>query len=108
VLGLDEPTRGMDRAAKGDLAQLLMSFAADGCAVVVATHDVEFAAIFATRVVLLGDGRPVADGPASELLSGGWYFATETARVLGGEGGALLPDQGAELLSRRLEIGVVS
>jgi hypothetical protein len=41
----------------------------------------------------------IADGPASELLAGGWYFATETARILGGAGGALLPEQGAELLA---------
>jgi hypothetical protein len=50
---------------------------------------------------LLADGRVIADGSASELLAGGWYFATETARILGGEGGALLPEQGAELLRER-------
>ena len=49
----------------------------------VATHDVEFAAPFASRVVLLGDGELIADGPADEILSGGWYFATEVARILG-------------------------
>ena len=47
------------------------------------------------RAVLLADGRVIADGPAAELLAGGWYFATETARILGGAGGALLPEQGA-------------
>jgi len=34
------------------------------------------------------------------VLAGGWYFATQTARVLGGAGGALLPEQGALLLTR--------
>ena len=48
--------------------------------------------------MLLADGRVIADGPTAELLAGGWYFATETARILGGAGGALLPEQGAELL----------
>ena len=43
----------------------------------------------------------IADGPAAELLAGGWYFATETARILGGAGGALLPEQGAALLAAR-------
>jgi energy-coupling factor transport system ATP-binding protein len=47
----------------------------------------------------MADGRTIADGPASELLAGGWYFATETARILGGAGGALLPEQGAKLLA---------
>ena len=88
----------MDRAAKGDLADRLRALAAAGSAVLVATHDAEFAAAFADRVVLLADGRPIADGPAAEVLAGGWYFATETARILGGDGGALLPEEGAELL----------
>jgi energy-coupling factor transport system ATP-binding protein len=33
------------------------------------------------------------------VLGGGWYFATETARILGGAGGALLPEEGAALLT---------
>jgi energy-coupling factor transport system ATP-binding protein len=69
--------------------------------VIVATHDPEFACACATRAVLLADGRVIADGPASELLAGGWYFATETARILGGAAGALTPEQGAELLAAR-------
>jgi energy-coupling factor transporter ATP-binding protein EcfA2 len=96
VIALDEPTRGMDRAAKADLAARLHAFAARGAAVVVATHDPEFAAEVAERVVLLADGRPIADGPVASVLAGGWYFATETARVT--EGAALLPDDGAALL----------
>ena len=102
VLCLDEPTRGMDRAHKADLAVLLARFATAGAALLVATHDPEFAAAFAERVVLLGDGRPIADGPAAEVLSGGWYFATETARILGGAGGALDPETGAALVRTRL------
>jgi energy-coupling factor transporter ATP-binding protein EcfA2 len=99
---LDEPTRGMDRARKGELASHLRELAAGGVAVVVATHDCELAATVAERVVLLGDGELVADGPAAEVLAGGWYFATETARILGGAGGALDPAAGAALLSRRM------
>jgi energy-coupling factor transport system ATP-binding protein len=98
VLALDEPTRGMDRLAKQELAARLRRQAAEGTAVIVATHDAEFAAALAGRAVLLADGRVIADGPIGEILAGGWYFATETARVLGGAGGALLPEQGAALL----------
>ena len=83
VVCLDEPTRGMDRGHKDRLARRLRELAAGGTAVVVATHDAEFAAAFAARTVLLGDGRPVADAPTAEVLGGGWYFATQTARVLG-------------------------
>jgi energy-coupling factor transport system ATP-binding protein len=106
VLALDEPTRGMDREAKADLAAELRRRAGEGQAVIVATHDPEFAAACADRAVLLADGRVIADGPTRELLAGGWYFATETARILGGAGGALLPEQGAELLRARAPVEV--
>jgi energy-coupling factor transport system ATP-binding protein len=95
---LDEPTRGMDRGHGARLAARLRALAAGGTAVLVATHDAEFAAAWATRTILLGDGRPVADAPTEEVLGGGWYFATQTARVLGG--GALTPEHGAALLRR--------
>jgi energy-coupling factor transport system ATP-binding protein len=106
VLALDEPTRGMDREAKAQLARELHRRAAAGQAVVVATHDPEFAAACASRAILLADGRVIADATAGELLAGGWYFATETARILGGAGGALLPEQGAELLAPRARVEV--
>jgi energy-coupling factor transport system ATP-binding protein len=63
----------------------------------VATHDPEFAAAFADRVVLLADGAPIADGPVGEVLVGGTYFATETARILG----ALTPEKGIALIEAR-------
>lgn len=97
VLCLDEPTRGMDRRLKADLADLLHGFPA---AVLVATHDPEFVAAWADRVVLLADGAPIADGSAAEVLASGTYFATETARILGGAGGALTPQEGIAVLTQ--------
>jgi energy-coupling factor transport system ATP-binding protein len=97
LVALDEPTRGMDRARKGDLVELIEGLAARGAAALVATHDVEFAAAFAQRVVLLGDGVVIADGDAAEILSGGWYFATEVARILDLPG-VITPEQGAARL----------
>jgi energy-coupling factor transport system ATP-binding protein len=97
LVALDEPTRGMDRARKDDLVELIDGLAERGAAVLVATHDVEFAAAFAERVVLMGDGVVIADGPAAEVLSGGWYFATEVARVLDLPG-VVTPEQGAAAL----------
>ncbi|HXB15275.1 MAG TPA: ATP-binding cassette domain-containing protein [Solirubrobacteraceae bacterium] len=98
MLALDEPTRGMDRHAKQELARWLRGRSTEGTAVLVATHDVEFAAGLARRAVLLADGRVIADGPIEQMLAGGWYFATETARILGGAGQALTPEQGAAWL----------
>ncbi len=98
LVALDEPTRGMDRARKHELQELIKGLAGRGAGVVVATHDVEFAASFAQRVVLLGDGVVIADGPATEILSGGWYFATEVARILDLPG-VITPEQGIASLT---------
>jgi energy-coupling factor transport system ATP-binding protein len=98
VVLLDEPTRGMDRARKGELAELTGELTEQGAAVLIATHDVEFAATFADRVVLMGRGEIVADGPIGELLAGGWYFSTEVARVL--DGLAVTPEEGVASLGR--------
>ncbi|HEY1521587.1 MAG TPA: ATP-binding cassette domain-containing protein [Solirubrobacteraceae bacterium] len=95
---LDEPTRGLDRGRKAELARLIVGLPG---AVIVATHDPEFVAEFAERVILLGGGRVIADGATAEVLARGAYFATETARILGGAGGALTPEQGAAVLSAR-------
>jgi energy-coupling factor transport system ATP-binding protein len=89
----------MDRQAKADLAAQLRERASAGAAVIVATHDPEFAASFATRAILMADGRVIADAPPAAILSGGWYFATETARILGGYAGALTAQQGLEALT---------
>ncbi|MEX2196842.1 MAG: ABC transporter ATP-binding protein [Thermoleophilaceae bacterium] len=102
VVCLDEPTRGMDRPHKHALTARLRELAAAGAAVLVATHDTEFAAGLADRIVLMGEGVVIADGPTAEVLCGGWHFATETARILDGAGGALLPEEGARLLRREL------
>jgi energy-coupling factor transporter ATP-binding protein EcfA2 len=94
---LDEPTRGMDRAHKDGLAERIGELAAAGAAVVVATHDTEFGASFANRVVLLGQGVVIGDGPPAEVLGGGRHFSTEVARVTGGA--ALLPEEAARVLA---------
>ncbi len=90
VLLLDEPTRGLDYAAKERLAGVLRGLAADGHCVVLATHDVELAADLAHRVVVLADGEVVADGPAAEVVTGSPSFAPQVAKVLG-DGGDGVP-----------------
>ncbi|MBV8981442.1 MAG: ATP-binding cassette domain-containing protein [Acidimicrobiia bacterium] len=81
VLLLDEPTRGMDAASRTALENAARAHADTGGAVVLATHDVELAARCATRVVVLGDGDVVADGPARHVLSGS-LFAPQVLRVM--------------------------
>jgi energy-coupling factor transport system ATP-binding protein len=82
VVLLDEPTRGLDYAAKRRLVALLQQLAATGHAVVLATHDVELAAEVATRVVVLAEGEVVADGSAASVLSGSPAFAPQVSKIL--------------------------
>ncbi|KOG26302.1 energy-coupling factor ABC transporter ATP-binding protein, partial [Streptomyces viridochromogenes] len=82
LLLLDEPTRGLDYAAKARLVTLLRGLAARGHAIVLATHDVELAAELAHRVVLLADGEVIADGPTSEVVVSSPSFAPQVAKIL--------------------------
>jgi energy-coupling factor transport system ATP-binding protein len=106
VVLLDEPTRGMDRLHKDALAARINELAEAGAAVMVATHDTEFAASLANRIVLLGQGVVIADGPPEEVLGGGRHFSTEVARVT--NGAALLPEEGARVLSEGDPLGARS
>ncbi|MFF9347379.1 ABC transporter ATP-binding protein [Streptomyces sp. NPDC014734] len=82
LLLLDEPTRGLDYAAKARLVGVLRALAADGHAIVLATHDVELAAELAHRVVILADGEIVADGPTRQVVVSSPAFAPQTAKIL--------------------------
>jgi energy-coupling factor transporter ATP-binding protein EcfA2 len=68
VLFLDEPTLGMDPIAQAHLGELLESWKAEGMAVLLATHDVEFAAAHAERALVLDRGEVRAFGPTAETL----------------------------------------
>ncbi|MFB7123776.1 ABC transporter ATP-binding protein [Kitasatospora sp. NPDC056273] len=82
LLLLDEPTRGLDYAAKARLVEILRDLAAEGHAVLLATHDVELAAELAHRTVILAEGEIVADGPTAEVVVSSPAFAPQVAKVL--------------------------
>jgi energy-coupling factor transport system ATP-binding protein len=72
----------MDPMHKEDLAVLLRRWTTEGRCVVVVTHDVEFAARTADRVVVLGDGGVLADAPVHDALHGSLFFSTQVNRLL--------------------------
>lgn len=82
---LDEPTRGLDYHAKRRFAATLRELASQGHAVVLATHDVEFVATVATRVVVMAEGEVVADGPTKEVIVASPAFAPQVAKILAPE-----------------------
>jgi len=82
LLLLDEPTRGLDYGAKQRLVEVLGRLAAEGHAVVIATHDVEVVAAVADRCVVLAEGEVVSDGPARDVVIHSPVFAPQVAKVL--------------------------
>ncbi|WP_309051622.1 ATP-binding cassette domain-containing protein [Streptomyces sp.] len=82
LLLLDEPTRGLDYAAKARLVAHLRTLAAAGHATVLATHDVELTAELADRVVIVAGGEVVADGPTAEVVVSSPAFSPQVAKVL--------------------------
>jgi energy-coupling factor transport system ATP-binding protein len=100
VVLLDEPTRGLDYRAKRRLRDRLRALAAEGKAVVVATHDVEFVAQTASRVVVLAEGEVITSSPTREALAASPVFAPQVAKVMA-PAPWLTTDQVAAGLARR-------
>jgi energy-coupling factor transporter ATP-binding protein EcfA2 len=68
VILLDEPTLGMDPISIKNLSNLLRTWKEDGASIIVATHNIEFAAAIADRAVILDQGQVIASGPTAETL----------------------------------------
>jgi energy-coupling factor transporter ATP-binding protein EcfA2 len=81
ILLLDEPTRGLDYRQKAALVDFLQREKAHGRTVIMATHDVELVASCADRVILLGDGQVVVDGPARQVMSESLVFASQINKL---------------------------
>lgn len=66
---LDEPTIGQDQMQKDRLRELIVQLNTQGRTVVIVSHDIEFVADCAPRVILMSRGKIVSDAPASEVLT---------------------------------------
>jgi len=69
VIILDEPTIGQDHHQKEKLQQFILQLNAQKKTVVVVTHDVEFVAECNPRVILMSQGKILAEGIAEEVLT---------------------------------------
>jgi energy-coupling factor transporter ATP-binding protein EcfA2 len=86
ALLLDEPTRGLDYAAKHALVALLRGWRDEGMAILLVTHDVELAAAAADRVMLMSQGDIIARGAPAQVLGASPLFAPQVARLFPGSG----------------------
>lgn len=69
LLLADEPTAGLDPAAQIVVMRLFAAEAAAGNSVIASLHDLGLAARHCSRLVLIDDGRILADGPPAEVLT---------------------------------------
>ena len=70
VAFLDEPTSGVDVNGRSTIREIVRELAAGGCAVVLATHELDEAERLADRVVVFDRGRVIADGTLDEIRGG--------------------------------------
>ncbi len=81
IILLDEPTRGLDYYQKRTLAQFLSRKREEGRTIIMSTHDVELVAQCADRVVILGEGQVVVDGPARSVMSKSMVFSSQINKL---------------------------
>lgn len=81
LLLLDEPTRGLDAKLKTEMASLWRQWLDEGASILLVTHDVELAAMIASRTVMLSQGEIIASGPTREVLGSSPHFAPQIARL---------------------------
>ena len=74
LLLLDEPTKGLDLASRRRAARLVRELRDRGCAVVMATHDLDFAEQVADIVTMLFDGEVASSAPTREFFEGNVYY----------------------------------
>lgn len=81
ILLLDEPTKGIDVYAKDELAQILKNLCKEGKAVVIVTHDVEFAAKHADECEMIFSGQVMCRSGAKDFFSGNMFYTTSSNRI---------------------------
>ena len=74
LLLLDEPTKGLDRAARERVARRLISTRDEGTTILVATHDTGFVRAVADSVSLMFDGGVTVTEPTDEFFANSWLW----------------------------------
>jgi ABC-2 type transport system ATP-binding protein len=91
VLLLDEPVNGLDPAGIHWIRDLLRSLAAQGRVVFVSSHLISEMALMAEHVVVIGQGRLLADAPVADLAAGAPSLEAAFLELTGAAGGPEQP-----------------
>ena len=82
ILILDEPTRGLDYKLKKYLMNYLINYKKSGGTIILISHDIELIAEFTERVILMSEGKIVADGNKHQVLSNSLHFSPQINRLI--------------------------
>lgn len=105
ILLLDEPTRGLDYQLKKELGDMLLELQAQGTTIVVITHDVEFAAEYASAILLMSQGSIIEYGSKYDMLSGSTFYSPQINKLFHNiVNGVVTLEQGKEALNRLLKL----
>ena len=81
VLLLDEPTKGLDSDARRVLGDILQDLRSQGMGIILVTHDLDFAAEYATSCALLSGGRLVGQAEPHGFFSENRFYTTAAYRI---------------------------
>ena len=105
LLLLDEPTKGIDAAAKMRLIGVLKALKNQGMTLVIVTHDVEFAAECADRCCFVFRGQIISEGTPRSCFSQNSFYTTAVSRMTRGLiGGAVTVADAAAALRGEAEV----
>ncbi|AXV36871.1 MAG: cobalt ABC transporter ATP-binding protein [Methanobacterium sp. BRmetb2] len=82
ILFLDEPTKGLDPISKLHLANILKRLQESGLTIVMTTHDIDFAAEYSERCMILFDGTIQVDASPRAVFSNNNFYTTFMNRLV--------------------------
>ncbi|WP_231686901.1 energy-coupling factor ABC transporter ATP-binding protein [Bacillus sp. JCM 19034] len=85
LLLLDEPTKGLDPISKEKFATLLLNLRKKGMTILMTTHDIEFAALYATKCGMMFQGQITTEGAPREFFKGNFFYTTMVQRLFRGQ-----------------------
>ncbi|MEA1961914.1 MAG: energy-coupling factor transporter ATPase [Bacillota bacterium] len=104
VLLLDEPTRGLDYSLKEQLGNLLLRLNEHGTAVMMISHDLDFAAEYAKNILLMSEGSIIASGNKYEMLSNSTFYSPQISKLFSNiEDDVLTVEEGKKVLLNLME-----
>ncbi|MHC0037052.1 ABC transporter ATP-binding protein [Pseudoneobacillus sp. C159] len=99
ILLLDEPTKGLDPISKRNFAEILLELKQEGKTILMSTHDIEFAASYATKCGMMFQGNISSENSPKEFFQGNFFYTTMVQRLF-----RHLPDSNVITLEEAMDL----